>query len=320
MTRNVVVLGGGPAGVNLALALMQPGFCTTLIEPDADAADRAAFFLERLSGADRNFPQVSPDIGNLTQTDIVFDTQGDGVPDLPDQALLIRVDPVGPQAPPQSIAIHLYAPIQLRRLVEVTPSPDTPAERTKVVFDLIRDIGRVPVLAPHSPSIGTRLTQCLSETADHLLLHGAIPHELDEAMVDMGCDMGVYEAQDLIGLDVVHADRKRHNAPMCAHTLIADRMLAEGRLGKKVGVGWYRYPGGGGAVIDPLIEDLIREEARFAGIHPRIFTAADLQDQLVQALRDEARAILADGTAASAESINQVLRHGLGFPDGVVVV
>lgn len=45
---------------------------------------------------------------------------------------------------------------------------------------------------------------------------------------------------------------------------ILGRMVAEGRIGKVGGVGYYRYPGGGGAVVDPLIEDLILEEAYYA--------------------------------------------------------
>lgn len=313
MTRNVVILGGGPTGVNMALALMHPGFSTTVIEPDADAAERAAFFLARLSGTGAGQMRVSPDPASLAQADIVFDTQGEGVPDLPEKTLLIHVDP----ATTQPVSIHLYAPIHLRRLVEVYPGPHTPADVTNGVCDLIRDIGRVPVLAFTTPSIGTRLTRCLYETADRLLLHGAIPHELDEAMVAMGCDMGVYEAQDLIGLDVAYADRKRYAArhdPARPYVLISDRMTEEGRLGKKVGVGWYRYPGGGGAVIDPLIEDLIREEARFAGITPQIFTESDLQTRIVGALTDEGTTMVADGTAADTKDIARVLRHGLGFP------
>ena len=73
-------------------------------------------------------------------------------------------------------------------------------------------------------------------------------------------------------------------------------------------------------MIDPLIEDLIREEARFAGIEPQIYTTTDLQTQVVQALAKEARALLVDGTAPGADDIARVLRHGLGFPIGAVPV
>ncbi len=61
-------------------------------------------------------------------------------------------------------------------------------------------------------------------------------------------------------------------------------------MGKIGGVGHYRYPGGGGAVIDPLIEDLILEEAYFA---KQIRTAMDdgalvkhLNSALAQSIED----------------------------------
>lgn len=92
------------------------------------------------------------------------------------------------------------------------------------------------------------------------MLRHTNPWELDEALVDWGYGTGPCEAQDHVGLDVVLAGGTARSGP------IQLRMVAEGRLGKKVGVGYYRYPGGGGAVIDPLVEDLIREEAWFAQV------------------------------------------------------
>lgn len=94
--------------------------------------------------------------------------------------------------------------------------------------------------------------------AEHLLFHHTNPWELDEALVAAGFSMGPCEAQDLVGLDKVLARAPDRPGP------VLRRMVAEGRMGKGGGVGFYRYPGGGGAVIDPLIEDLILEEAWFA--------------------------------------------------------
>ena len=96
--------------------------------------------------------------------------------------------------------------------------------------------------------------------AEELLFHHTNPWELDEALCDRGYAMGPCEAMDLVGLDTVLERAPNRLTP------VLKRMVAEGRMGKKGGVGFYRYPGGGGAVIDPLIEDLIREEAWFAGV------------------------------------------------------
>lgn len=99
------------------------------------------------------------------------------------------------------------------------------------------------------------------QTAEYLLLHHTNPWELDEALTAWGYALGPCEAQDLLGLDQVLARRPNRDIQ------ILSRMVAEGRMGKIGGVGYYRYPGGSGAVIDPLIEDLIREEAWFAKVN-----------------------------------------------------
>mmetsp|Transcript_29107 Transcript_29107/g.56044 ORF Transcript_29107/g.56044 Transcript_29107/m.56044 type:complete len:156 (-) Transcript_29107:4183-4650(-) len=99
---------------------------------------------------------------------------------------------------------------------------------------------------------------------EQLLMDHTNPWELDEALMAWGYSLGPCAAQDLAGLDVILAARGG-DIP----TPILPRMVAEGRLGKKASWGFYRYPGGGGAVTDPLIEDLILEEARFAS-HTRV--------------------------------------------------
>ncbi len=111
-----------------------------------------------------------------------------------------------------------------------------------------------------------------------LVFRHVAPWDLDEALTDWGYGMGPCEAQDLVGLDVVLAARKGETP-----TPVLARMVAEGRLGKKGGWGYYRYPGGGGAVIDPLIDDLVQEEAWFAKV-PRTDLDAPA---LVQALHAE---------------------------------
>jgi 3-hydroxyacyl-CoA dehydrogenase len=98
------------------------------------------------------------------------------------------------------------------------------------------------------------------QQAEQVMLHHTNPWELDEALEQFGYGTGPCVAQDHVGLDKVLGRQPRRPCP------ILPRMVAEGRHGKLAGVGYYRYPGGGGAVIDPLIEDLIREEAWFGKV------------------------------------------------------
>lgn len=147
------------------------------------------------------------------------------------------------------------------------------------------------------------------QEADVLLFEGTNPWELDEAAVSSGFRQGPCEMQDLLGLDIVQRDRMQfwpHHLPIP----ILGRMLQEGRLGKKVGVGWYRYPGGG-RVVDPLIEDLIREECYFAKVDRRDIPDAEIGERLRQVLNDKAQLLIA-ASEASTNVMNEVLDRTFG--------
>jgi 3-hydroxyacyl-CoA dehydrogenase len=169
-------------------------------------------------------------------------------------------------------------------------------------------------------TLAQRLSLRLGDAVEVLLLSGLAPWDLDAAMCARGSTRGPLETQDLAGLEGAFTQRRRRAARLRAAgaavpaTPAQDRMVAEGRLGKAAGVGWYRYPGGGGAVIDPLIEDLIAEEAHFArrsrpGVAPD--AAADM---LVAALSHEGARALTDGTATDADALDLTARHLLALP------
>ncbi|MEM9637004.1 MAG: enoyl-CoA hydratase, partial [Pseudomonadota bacterium] len=97
-------------------------------------------------------------------------------------------------------------------------------------------------------------------------------------------------------------------------TPILPRMVGEGRLGRKLSVGWYRYPGGGGLVIDPLVEDLLREEAWFLGVARFEVSEEVLADKLVLGLIDSALRLLGTSALQDIARIDRVSIDALGFP------
>jgi 3-hydroxyacyl-CoA dehydrogenase len=174
-----------------------------------------------------------------------------------------------------------------------------------------------PDKAPALPNVRDRILGRYREAADTVLMDGSTPWDIDEAMVEFGFAMGPYEAQDLSGLDIDYANRKRQAAtrdPKRRYIPISDRMVEEGRLGRKVGVGWYRYPGGGGAVVDPLLEDLVREEAYFAKVTRCEYSHDEIRTRLVFAMINEAADLLEEGIAESARDIDLISIRDLGFP------
>ena len=95
--------------------------------------------------------------------------------------------------------------------------------------------------------IGNRIMSVYRREADYMLEDGALPREVDAAMTAFGFPMGVFAMQDLAGLDIAWAMRKRRAATRPAserYAAIADRLCEMGRLGRKAGAGWYDYPDG----------------------------------------------------------------------------
>lgn len=161
--------------------------------------------------------------------------------------------------------------------------------------------------------LARRLLARFRAAADLVMLEGSNPWEIDEALVEFGFALGPYESQDIEGLDRAYAERRAALVALPPRAaLIADRMVEEGRLGRKVGVGWYRYPGGGGKVIDPLVEDMAREEARFAGVPRLDFRAEVIRRLVLEALVTAAQDLRAAGEAV--EAIDACAVQALHFP------
>ena len=125
--------------------------------------------------------------------------------------------------------------------------------------------------------------------SDILFYHGA-PWELDDALSAEGIARPPCLAMDQVGLDLV-----AENVTTPTARNILSRMVSEGRLGQKVGWGFYRYTQTGGALADPLIDDLIREEAHFAAA-----TRDELDETaLVEKVKAVCREIEARGSEGS---------------------
>jgi 3-hydroxyacyl-CoA dehydrogenase len=137
-------------------------------------------------------------------------------------------------------------------------------------------------------------------------------------MQGFGMAMGPYAVQDLSGLDIAYANRKRlglKDRPDWHYVPIADRMVDDlGRLGRKTGAGWYDYPAGSVPAHSPDVEALILDiTGRSADdrqpLDPQVIVARAHDAMVV-----EAACILEEGIAARPSDIDLVLIHGYGFP------
>ncbi|MEP1444082.1 MAG: 3-hydroxyacyl-CoA dehydrogenase family protein [Hyphomicrobiales bacterium] len=341
-TRRTLVTGESSASLSHAALLAHYGFETILLEEDESGVLRSTDFLKRLYdgqpvwAADENKPTALPLKSLSGRFDVLIDAGDTNLKGRfqtlnqlsnhlnPHAFVAFQTSMPDPQIAEHQTAdfphvhqFHISGPPHLAKLVECAAFENTDND----VFSAFwHSLGKKVVSTRvEGHFVSSRLSTKLYETLDVLLLEGALPYEIDEALAAFGFKIGPFEAQDLSGLDGPYYERKQlrgqtlHPYQSC---IISDRMVQEGRLGKKVGVGWYRYPGGGGAVIDPLLEDLIVEEARFAKIERRQITDQEIVSRVVAALIDEATPLLEKGIVATASQLDYLSIQALHFPHG----
>ena len=338
-------------GASIAYVLQRIGISVQIIEMDHASAERArvnvahlfdAAVARRLISADQarsGKEQLKVMVGytRIYAADLAIEAVFEDMDakkavfvalehSLPDTAILatntsyLDIDELASAVrdPSRVIGLHFFNPAHVMKLLEIIQARNTSDITLSTGFSLAKKLEKFPVLVKACDGfIGNRILARYREAADMLLVDGATPYEIDEAMVAFGYPMGPYEAQDLSGLDIAYANRRRQAAtrdPTRRYIPISDRMVERGRLGKKCSVGWYRYPDGQGKVEDPVVIDLVVEESRFAKVKRRTFTQNEIRERLVTAMIDEASDILEDGSAQSPKDIDLVTVHGYGFP------
>jgi 3-hydroxyacyl-CoA dehydrogenase len=161
------------------------------------------------------------------------------------------------------------------------------------------------------------MLQRVREAAELLLLDGAEILQIDRVMRGFGYAMGLYETQDMSGLDIAWANRRRQQAtrdPDRRYSKVQDQVCEAGWLGRKAGRGWYIYDDGKPVGLNPEVAPLIEAEAAHHGIARRALDDDMVLETLLLALINEAADILNEGIASRAADIDLVLVHGYGFP------
>jgi 3-hydroxybutyryl-CoA dehydrogenase len=139
-------------------------------------------------------------------------------------------------------ALHVFNPVDRMKLVELS-FPDTASQETKQrLHQLCDELGKTAVEVPDAAGfvVNKLLFPYLFDAVRLLERDGLSPEAIDTCMkLGAGHPMGPLALLDFVGLDVAAAIGESIGAdvPDRVHELIAD-----GRLGKKAGAGFYEYP------------------------------------------------------------------------------
>lgn len=154
----------------------------------------------------------------------------------------------GVAGPARCIGMHFFNPVPLMALLELVRTDATSPATIDAVSAYGRQLGKEPIVVVDSPGFASsRLGVCLGLEAIRMVEAGvASAEDIDKAMVlGYGHPMGPLKLTDVVGLDVrlAIADylaKELDHAGFKAPELMR-RMVAEGKLGKKTGQGFYRW-------------------------------------------------------------------------------
>jgi 3-hydroxyacyl-CoA dehydrogenase len=214
--------------------------------------------------------------------------------------------------PDAVLGMHFFSPANVMRLVELVRTPKTSHATLATASALARRLGKVPVTVGVCHGfVGNRMLRLRSAGAERLLVEGALPRDVDAAMVAFGFPMGPFAAADLAGLDISWRMRKAQGLT----AEIADALCEAGRFGQKTGAGFYRYEAGARTPLpDPEVERIIVAASARLGLARRPIAAAEIVERLIFPMINEGARIIEEGIAARASDIDVVWLTGYGWP------
>ncbi|MGH7732695.1 MAG: 3-hydroxyacyl-CoA dehydrogenase NAD-binding domain-containing protein, partial [Gemmatimonadales bacterium] len=213
--------------------------------------------------------------------------------------------------PERVIGMHFFSPVDRMPLLEVIPSARTGPEAIATAVAFGRRMGKKVVVVKDHPGfwVNRILTPYLNE-AGRLLGEGVPIQEIDQVMTRFGFPVGPIALIDEVGIDVAQKAGKVMHAAFGERlepSEVVATMIADKRLGKKNGRGFYVYHEGHKTGPDESVYDLI-------GVHPSSKYAEDIQRRLICAMLNEAALAFADGVVRSPRDGDLASVYGIGFP------
>ena len=159
----------------------------------------------------------------------------------------------GVSQPARLVGMHFFNPPVLMKLVEVVATEHSSRQALATATAVAKAMGRTPIRAKDSPGfVANRLARPFSLESLRILGDGIADAPTIDRVVRLGGGfrMGPFELLDLIGLDVNLTIARSFFAQgrgveRWRPSPIQERLVEEGKLGRKSGQGYYPYDDGG---------------------------------------------------------------------------
>ncbi len=343
------IIGSGTMGGGIAMCFANAGIPVHIIDQDQDNLARGISVIEKnydfmvgrgkltQDQKDAVFGLVSSslDYKDVSDCDIVIEAvyenlelkheifksldehvKGDAI--LASNTSGLDIDSIASvtKRPEKVVGTHFFSPANIMRLLEVVRGDQTSNETLATIMAIGKKLKKAAVVSLNAPGfIGNRMLFGYTAQANMLLLEGALPHQIDQALESFGLNMGPFRMMDLVGLDLGWRARKLGGKESPLHAKIGDELCEQNRYGQKNGAGYYNYSEGSRAP-NPAPENEATYEKISAenGFTRRDISDEEIVDRCILALINEGADILSEGVAQRAADIDVVYINGYGFP------
>jgi 3-hydroxyacyl-CoA dehydrogenase/enoyl-CoA hydratase/3-hydroxybutyryl-CoA epimerase len=202
--------------------------------------------------------------------------------------------------PERLVGLHFFNPVAMMQLVEVVKGASTSEEIAAQAMTFTRQIDRLPLPVTSTPGfLVNRILMPYLMEAVELESEGVPAALIDSAATTFGMPMGPVELADTVGLDIC-----LHVAEILAEHFNAgipprlQQLVADGKLGKKSGQGFYPYRKG--KAVKPKVS-------------ARNWNMQEITDRMVLRLLNETVSCLREQVVENGDLLDAGMIFGTGF-------
>jgi 3-hydroxyacyl-CoA dehydrogenase len=341
--KKVGIIGAGTMGGGIAMNFLSKGFPVTIVEMAQENLDRGVGVIRKNyenSAAKGRFTseQVESMMGLLTPSlsmealadcDLVIEAVYESMDVKKDvfgkldtickpgailasntSYLDVNAIAAATSRPHDVLGMHFFSPANVMKLLEVVRGDKTADDVLATVMALGKKIGKVAVVAGVCDGfIGNRMLSKRQGPATDLLMEGATPSQIDDALTEFGFPMGPFQMGDLAGLDIGW-----HRDTSLEPTTIREALCKAGRFGQKNGKGFYDYDEKRNRTPSPEALAIIEDFRSRSNIAKRDVGSEEIIERTLYPMVNEGYRILEEGKAQRASDIDVVWIYGYGWP------
>ena len=340
--KDVGIIGAGTMGGGIAMNFANAGIPVTIIEQSQEILDKGIGIIRKnyentaskgrisIDDVEKRMNLINGDvsINSLAEKDLIIEAVFENMDlkkeifsklnNIAKKGAILATNTSGldineiastTDRPENVIGLHFFSPANVMKLLEIVRGEKTSNEVIATSMTMAKSIGKVAALVGVCPGfVGNRILAQRQREANKLILEGALPWDIDDALFEFGFPMGPFAMSDLAGLDI------GWNKENSRGETIREKLCENDRFGQKSGKGFYIYDENRKKSPDPEVEELIISFAQEKQIKRRSISKEEIIERCLYPMINEGFKILEEGMAIRASDIDIIWINGYGWP------